>query len=269
MAIQALYSAATGMRAMDLKLDVVANNLANISTVGFKRSRVNFEDLMYRILDEPGGRNGLDQPVPTGLQVGLGTQLSGTQQEFEQGSAEQTGQAYDLMIEGDGFFQVQAFINGQEQTVYSRAGNFTLNADGQLVLANSIGARLEPAITIPQDAIAVTIGQNGQVMVKTQGTTELSEVGRIQLARFINPVGLKQLGKNLYDFTDASGQPIVGNPLENGLGGVQQGSLELSNSDPVKELVALIQTQRAFELNSQSIQSADQTLQTISNLRRF
>lgn len=269
MGIQALYTAATGMKAMDLKLDVVANNLANISTVGFKRSRVNFEDIMYRILDEPGGRNGLDQPVPTGMQVGFGVQTSGTQQEFEQGAVEQTGETYDMMIEGDGFFQVQAVLNGQEQTLYTRAGNFTLNANGEMVLANSIGARLEPAITVPQDAINVTISPNGQVLVKTQGSNELSEIGQIQLARFINNVGLLQLGKNLFQFTDASGQPIVDNPLQNGLGGIQQGSLELSNTDPVKELVGLIQTQRAFELNSQSIQSADQTLQTISNLRRF
>jgi len=269
MAIQALYSAATGMRAMDLKLDVVANNLANISTVGFKRSRVNFEDIMYQVLDEPGGKNGLDQAVPTGQQVGMGVQISGTQQDFEQGAVEQTGGSYDLMIEGDGFFQVQAVVDGQEQTVYTRAGDFTLNTDGQLVLANTIGARLEPTITIPQDATAVTIGQNGLVSVKTQGNAQLTDVGQIQLARFVNPAGLKQLGKNLYSFTDASGQPIVGNPLQSGLGGLQQGSLELSNTDPVKELVALIQTQRAFELNSQSIQSADQTLQTISNLRRF
>jgi flagellar basal-body rod protein FlgG len=257
------------MKAMDLKLDVLANNLANISTTGFKRSRPNFEDLFYRTLEEPGARNGLDEPKPTGQQVGLGVRLSGTQINFEQGSFDHTAQPFDLVIEGDGFFQVQTFRNGQEQTVYTRAGNFSKDANGLIVLTNSEGSRLEPPITIPQDATEIVISQQGLVLVRTQGSTEQSEVGQIQLSRFINPAGLKQLGKNLYEQTDASGPPLTANPLQDGLGSVQQGFLELSNVDPVRELVDLIQTQRAFELNSQSIQSADQTLQTIANLRRF
>jgi flagellar basal-body rod protein FlgG len=269
MGIQALYTAATGMKAMDFKLDVVSNNLANIETNAFKKSRVNFEDLLYQTLEEPGSKNSLDQPLPLGQQVGLGVMPSNTQLDFRQGSFDLTTQPFDVAIEGDGLFQVQASINGQEQTVYSRAGNFTKNANGEIVLANSIGARLEPQITIPQDAVEVQISEQGLVSVRSQSSQEFQDVGQFQLARFINDSGLKQLGKNLYAQTDASGPPIVANPGQDGTGTILQGSLELSNVDPVRELVELIRTQRSFELNSQSIQSADQTLQTINNLRRF
>lgn len=269
MGIQALYTAATGMKAMDFKLNVTANNLANIETVAFKKSRVNFEDLLYRTLEQPGLRNGLEQPLPTGQQVGLGVNVSGTQLIFDQGSFDQTGLPLDMAIEGDGLFQVQAFIDGQEKTVYTRAGNFSQNANGEVVLANSAGARLEPQITIPQDAVEIAVSPQGLVQVRSQGAVEFQDVGQIQLARFINTAGLKQIGKNLYDQTDASGPPITGNPTQDGLGAILPSSLELSNVDPVRELVELIRTQRAFEINSQSIQSADQTLQTINNLRRF
>ncbi len=269
MGIQALYTAATGMKATDTKLNVVANNLANVETVAFKRSRVNFEDIFYRSLEEPGLRNALEQPLPMGLQVGLGAQISNTQLNFEQGSLDNTAQPLDLAIEGHRIFQVQAFIDGQEQTVYTRAGNFTRNSNGEIVLGNSIGARLEPSITLPQDTIDIQVGQNGLVQVRSSGSTTFQDVGQIQLARFVNSAGLKQLGKNLYQQTDASGPPIQANPTQDGTGSVLQGTLELSNTDPVRELVELIRTQRSFELNSQSLQSADQTLQTINNLRRF
>lgn len=269
MGIQALYTAATGMKATDTKLNVVANNLANVETVAFKRSRVNFEDIFYRVLEEPGLRNALEQPLPMGLQVGLGAQISNTQLNFEQGSLDNTTQPLDLAIEGEGFFQVQAFIDGQEQTVYTRAGNFARNANGEIVLGNSIGARLEPSITLPQDTVDIQVGQNGLVQVRSAGSSTFQDVGQIQLARFVNSAGLKQLGKNLYQQTDASGPPIQANPTQDGTGSVLQGTLELSNTDPVRELVELIRTQRSFELNSQSLQSADQTLQTINNLRRF
>lgn len=269
MGITALYTAATGMKAMDFKLDVVSNNLANIETVAFKKSRVNFEDLFYQTLEQPGLKNSLDQPLPLGEQVGLGVAVSNTQLDFSQGSFDQTAMPFDLAIEGDGLFQVQTFYDGQEQTLYTRAGNFTKNANGEIVLANSLGARLEPQITIPQDAVEVQISPQGLVSARTQGSTEFQDIGQIQLARFINTAGLRQLGKNLYAQTDASGPPIVANPSQDGTGILQQGSLELSNVDPVRELVELIRTQRSFELNSQAIQSADQTLQTINNLRRF
>ncbi len=269
MGIQALYTASTGMKALDFKLNVTANNLANIETVAFKRSRVNFEDLLYRTIEQPGLRNGLETPLPLGQQVGLGVNVSNTQLDFTQGSFDQTGLPLDMAIEGDGFFQVQAFLDNQEKTVYTRAGNFTPNANGEIVLANMIGARLEPQITIPQDAVEIAISPQGLVQVRQQGAIEFQDVGQIQLARFINPAGLKQLGKNLYDQTDASGPPILANPTQDGTGAILANTLELSNVEPVRELVELIRTQRSFELNSQSIQSADQTLQTVNNLRRF
>lgn len=266
MAIQSLYTAATGMKAMDTKLDVIANNLANISTIAFKRSRANFEDILYQILEQPGLRNGLDEPRPMGKQVGIGVQLSSTQLDFTQGSFNQTKQNFDIAIEGNGFFQVEAVVDGEEQTVYTRAGNFTPNADGVLVLGNLPGARLEPTITIPQDAVSVAISQQGLVSVRISGATEFQDIGQFEMARFINPVGLKQHGANLLQETDASGPPILGEPGQEGLGILLQGNLELSNVDPVRELVELIRTQRAFELNSQSIQTADQTLETLNQL---
>ena len=268
MSIQAMYTSATGLRAMDSKLEVIANNLANIDTVAFKRARTNFEDLLYLSIEQPGIRNGLDDPLPLGKQVGIGVTLSSTQQDFQQGSVNQTEQPLDLLIEGDGFFQVNAFIEGQEQTVFTRAGNFTLNANGDVVLGNSLGARLEPAINVPQEATTIRINQNGLVSVLVTGATEFQDVGQIEMARFINNAGLRQLGDNLYRQTDASGPPILGNPGQDGIGIIHQGNLELSNVDPARELIELIRTQRAFELNSQSIQTADQTLQVINQLRR-
>jgi flagellar basal-body rod protein FlgG len=269
MGLQALYTAATGMKSLDFKLNVVANNLSNIETVGFKKSRVNFEDLLYQTLEQPGLKNALEQPLPTGKQVGLGVQVSGTQLDFGQGAFDNTGQPLDLAIQGDGFFQVQANIDGQQQTVYTRAGNFTRNANGEITLANAIGARMEPQLTVPQDAVDVQISNTGLVATRSQGQTAFQDVGQIQLARFINPSGLKQIGNNLYQQTDASGPPIVANPSADGMGTLLQNNLEQSNVDPVRELVELIRTQRAFELNSQSIQSADQSLQTVNNLKRY
>ncbi len=269
MAIMALYSAASGMKAQDTKLDVVANNLANVNTTGFKRSRVNFEDLLYQIKREPGTPNADDEPIPHGIQVGLGVMESGTQLNFQSGPQDQTDQPYDLAVDGEGFFQVTTMYNGELVTAYTRAGNFTINAEGNVVLGNSDGSRLEPPITIPDDAAQVVVGRNGEVRVRQPGATALTTVGQIELATFVNPEGLTQIGHNLFKDNDASGPPITGNPQEEGLGAVQQGSLEGSNVDPVRELIDLIQTQRAFELNSQSIRSADQALQTVSNLRRF
>ncbi len=263
-----MYTAATGMRAMDLKLEVIANNLANIDTVAFKRSRPNFEDILYKQLQLPGQRNGLDEFLPLGKQVGIGVQLSSTQQDFTQGSVEQTQGTFDLLIEGDGFFQVQAFIDGQEQTVFTRAGNFTLNSDGNLVLGNIPGARVEPNINIPPDAKDISISQTGLVSYTPAGQTQQADAGQIQLARFVNKEGLKQLGANLFQQTDASGPPIESNPGTDGSGVVLQGNLELSNVDPARELIELIRTQRAFELNSQAIQTADESLQVVNQLRR-
>jgi flagellar basal-body rod protein FlgG len=270
MALSAMYAAATGMRALDTKLEVVANNLANINTNGFKRSRVNFEDLLYQVRREPGVRNANDEPNPHGILVGLGTQVSGTQLNFQTGNLDTTDRPLDVAIEGEGFFQVKTFYNGQEVTAYTRAGNFTRNANGNLVLANSEGSLLEPPISVPQDAPeeSIQIGQDGQVAVRQQGNSQLQQVGQIELARFVNPEGLLTIGKNLYVETDASGQPITGTPQQDGLGGLLRSTLEGSNVDPVRELVDLIFTQRGFELNSQSIKSADEALQVCASLKR-
>ena len=269
MAIMALHAAASGMKAQDRKLDVVANNLANVNTVAFKRSRVNFEDLLYQIKREPGTPNADDEPVPHGIQIGLGVMVSGTQLNFQPGSRDQTDSPLDLAIDGPGFFQVTTIYNGERVTAYIRAGTFTINAEGNVVLGNSEGSLMEPPVAIPEDQTGITIGRDGEVLVQQPGSTVPATVGQIELARFVNPEGLKQIGRNLFYDTAASGPPITGNPQEDGLGAVQQGVLESSNVDPVRELIELIQTQRAFELNSQSIKSADQALQVVTNLRRF
>jgi flagellar basal-body rod protein FlgG len=270
MALSAMHAAATGMKALDTKLNVVANNLANINTVGFKRSRVNFEDLMYQVHREPGVRDPNDEPNPHGIQVGRGVLVSGTQLSFQTGNLDTTERPLDLAIEGEGFFQVRSFYNGQELIAYTRAGNLTRNPNGNLVVANSEGSLLEPPITIPEDVpeAGISIGRDGQVNVRQQGNNQLTQLGQIELARFVNPEGLLAIGKNLFVETDASGQPITGTPLEDGLGALIQATLEGSNVDPVRELVELIFTQRGFELNSQSIQSADESLRVVTNLRR-
>ncbi len=269
MAITALHAAASGMRALDEKLNVVANNLANINTHGFKRSRVNFEDLLYQVKREPGVLNAEDEPIPHGILIGTGVKVSGTQLNFEAGTVDPTGRPLDWQIEGEGFFQVTTIEDGTETTAYTRAGNFSQNAVGNIVLGNSDGSVLEPPIAIPTDAIEISVGRNGEVHVRQQGSNTLNTVGQIELSRFVNPEGLKQIGRNLYLETDASGAPVTGTPQSDGLGAIAQGNLEISNVDPVRELIDLITTQRSFELNSQSIQSADESLRIVANLRRF
>jgi flagellar basal-body rod protein FlgG len=194
--------------------------------------------------------------------------VSGTQLNFASGSVDQTNKPLDLQIDGPGFFQVRTVQDGSEVVAYTRAGNFVQNSEGNVVLGNSGGAILEPTISIPDGSSEIVIGRNGEVRVRQTGSSALTTVGQVQLARFVNPEGLKQVGRNLYTETDASGTPQTGNPESDGLGAINQGNLEMSNVDPVRELIDLITTQRAFELNSQSIQSADQTLQIVSNLRR-
>ncbi len=269
MAITALHAAASGMKALDEKLNVVANNLANINTHGFKRSRVNFEDLLYQIKREPGVPNADDEPIPHGIMVGTGVKVSGTQLNFEEGTVDPTGRPLDWQIEGEGFFKVNTVQDGAQVTAYTRAGNFAQNSVGNIVLGNSDGSILEPPITIPADAIEIAVGRNGEVRVRQEGSNTLNTVGQIELARFVNPEGLKQIGRNLYLETDASGAPVDGTPQSDGLGAIAQGNLEISNVDPVRELIDLITTQRAFELNSQLIQSTDESLQIVSNLRRL
>jgi len=270
MAIIALHSASTGLSALSTELDIIANNLANVNTVGFKASRANFQDLLYAEKAQPGVENANGDQRPTGLFVGLGTKISGTQFNFEAGPAQGTGQPLDLLIDGDGFFvvQVDPELGG---LAYTRAGNFTVNAERELVLATDQGRRLEPPITIPEGVSrdGIAISADGIVSVLEPGETEISEIGTIQLSTFPNPAGLRQIGENLYVPSTASGDASEGNPGQDGRGMLRQGFLEGSNVDPVTELVNLIKTQRAFEMNSQVIQAADETLQNVGNLRRF
>lgn len=270
MAFIALNTSATGLSALSTSLDVIANNLANVNTAGFKSSRVNFQDLLYIQRAQPGVENTTTgQRRPIGLSVGLGVQVSGTQLNFEQGAAEDTNYPLDLLIDGEGFFQVEIDPDVGEGIGYTRAGNFTLNADGEIVLANSQGNRLIPSITVPEDTIAIQVSSDGTISVQTTGSIGLQELGTIELTRFINPAGLEQIGDTMFIPTDASGDPLNGQPGEAGFGVIRQGYLEGSNVDPVVELVNLIRTQRAFELNSQAIQATNETLQNITNLARF
>jgi flagellar basal-body rod protein FlgG len=268
MAIIALHSAATGLKALATQLDVISNNIANANNNGFKSSRANFEDLMYQYSQVPGTKNALGDNVPIGLATGYGTRVSGTQLNMAQGSAITTGRPYDVYIEGDGFFQLKVAPGQGDGLGYTRTGNFFTNDKGELVLNGSAGYKLDPAITIPANATQVTIGPDGSVEALAPGNTTPQRVGQIQLARFPNPEGLIQIGGNVFQRSDASGTPVLTNPGQEGAGTLRQSSLETSNVDPVSELVELIKTQRTFELNSQSIQAADQMLQQISNLRR-
>lgn len=254
------------MQATMFNLDVIANNLANASTTAFKRSRTNFEDLYYEQIKIPGAQDSLGLLTPLGIAVGLGTRVASTQMDMSEGSLLETGRSLDIAIVGDGFFQ----IDDGNQTLYTRSGTFTLNPDGQIVLASADRGRLlNPPITIPTDATEIVISSDGFVSVRTPATPNLTPLQQIQLVRFVNPQGLLQLGENLYSETDASGQPLQGNPGQDGLGTLRQGFLEASNVEPVRELVDLIQTQRNFELNSQTVQAADQAMALIANLRRF
>ena len=267
MSVQTLYTAATGMDAMQTKLDTIANNLANINTTAFKKDRANFEDLLYRNEVLPGMLDSNQQPTPTGIQVGLGTRVQSMTTDFRQGAFQQTGRDLDIAIEGPGFIQV---IDPQsQQTMYTRSGNLDINANGNLVIGSAQTGRLvEPPIVIPQDATAISISSSGQVSVKSPGVIEMQQVGQLQMAQFINPDGLLKRGENLYQQTDASSAAITGDPGTNGLGVLRQGELEASNVEPVQELIDLITTQRGFELNSQAVQAGDQLLQQIANLRR-
>ena len=267
MTVQTLYTAATGMEALETKLDVIANNMANINTTGFKKDRANFEDVFYRQYRMPGSTDADGNMTSTGIEVGLGTRVSSTQSNHEQGAFETTNNQLDLAIEGDGFFRVQ---NPNGDFYYTRAGNFGINADGTIVLGSAnIGYVLEPNITIQQDATDILVTADGQVQIRTQESPNLQTVAQLELAKFVNPDGLLKLGDNLYQQTDASGDPQVSNPGQQGFGNVRQGFLEASNVEPVTELIDLITTQRAFELNSQVVQAGDQIMQIVANLRRL
>ena len=261
--MRSLWTAATGMAAQSLNVDVISNNISNVNTTGFKRGRANFQDLMYQQLKAPGSEaSSAGTQVPTGIQIGLGVKTTSVDSIFSEGSFQQTDNPLDLTIQGRGFFQVQ-LPNGD--TAYTRDGKFSVDAQGQLVTQN--GDPVLPGITIPTDAQTIQIAPDGTVSVVQPGATQ-SVVGQIQIADFINPAGLTHLGSNMYQPSNASGQAVIGNPSENGLGAIGQGMLEMSNVSMVEEMVNLIAGQRAYEMNSKAIQAADQMLQTANNVRR-
>jgi flagellar basal-body rod protein FlgG len=260
--IRALYSAASGMTAQELNIDNIAHNLANANTTGFKARRAQFQDLLYQTVVQPGTAAGQQTVVPTGLQIGLGTRPSSNEIVFTQGAFTETDNPLDLVIQGKGFFQVR---QPSGQLAYSRAGNFHLDKDGSIVTSD--GNALEPQITIPPDAQAISIAQDGTVSYTQPNQTAAQQAGQIQLANFQNPAGLNSLGGNLYSPTDASGDAITGVPGgAEGLGTVMQGYTETSNVSIVEEFINMIQAQRGYEANSKVVKAADEMYQTVNNL---
>ncbi|MGB9441586.1 MAG: flagellar basal-body rod protein FlgG [Desulfobacterales bacterium] len=261
--IRSLWTSATGMQAQALNLDVISNNLANVNTSGFKKSRAEFQDLLYETIKPAGTPSSQDTQVPTGIQLGHGTRPSTVLKIFSQGNMENTQNELDLAIEGDGFFQI-TLPNGE--TAYTRDGAFKLDSDGRIV--NSDGFALEPEISIPSDALSISVGLDGTVSVLQAGESIPSEVGTIELARFVNPAGLISMGKNLFITSEASGDEMTGTAGEDGLGTLAQGFLEMSNVSVVDEMVNMITAQRAYESNSKAIQAADDMLQLANNVKR-
>ena len=261
--IRALWTAASGMEAQQLNIDVISNNLANVNTTGFKRSRVDFQDLLYQTLRLPGGPSSGGTQVPTGMELGHGTRPVAIEKLFLQGDYQQTQNEMDIAIEGNGFLQV---MQPDGQITYTRAGALKLDNEGRVVTSD--GLPLEPELTIPPEATKVSIAADGTVSVLVPGNPAPVEVGEIRLARFVNPAGLSSIGKNLFQQTAASGEATDGKPGEEGFGTVAQGSLEMSNVNVVEEMVNMIAGQRAYEINSKAIQAADEMLQMANNLRR-
>ncbi|MDA1018129.1 MAG: flagellar basal-body rod protein FlgG [Planctomycetota bacterium] len=262
--IKSLFTSANGMRAHETVVDTVANNLANVDTTGFKRSQVEFQDLLYQTVREPGTQGATGLQIPTGIQIGSGVKTSAITKIFTEGVLENTSNQFDVAIEGDGFFQV-LIPNGEIR--YSRDGSFRLNSDGQLVTAD--GYFMQPPIQLPNDTLNVTVGTDGTVSVVTAGAPNAAVVvGNITTTRFINPAGLRSEGRNLFNETTASGPPITGTPGENGLGTLQQGFLERSNVQVVSELIQLITAQRAFEASQRAVLTSDRMLETTNAMVR-
>jgi len=251
----ALWTSKTGLSAQDANLRTISNNLANASTVGFKKDRAMFEDLMYQIQRQPGAQNAQDAQLPSGLQLGTGVRIVGTQKDFTEGSMQVTEQSLDLAINGRGFLQV-VLPNGQ--TAYTRNGQLQLNSNGALV--NSEGYLLQPQITLPTDTQSITIGKDGTVSVSIAGQNGVTQIGNITTVDFVNPAGLQALGGNLFQETASSGSPQSGTPGQGGLGTLEQGTLEGSNVDVVNEMVNMITTQRVYEMNSKVLKTADDML---------
>lgn len=261
--MRALWTAATGMHAQQLTLDVIANNLANVQTGGFKRSRVDFQDLIYQSIQVPGMASSQGTEIPSGFQVGHGTRAVSTQRLFIEGDLQPTGNPLDMAIEGEGFFQITQ-PNGE--LAYTRAGSFKKDSQGRLVTDD--GYLLQPEITIPQDATAVNIGVDGTVSVQQAGVVQPQQVGAVELARFVNPAGLESIGRNLFRPTQSSGDATPGTPGQEGFGTLLQLFVEGSNVSVVEEMVNLIAGQRAYEINSRAIRTADEMMQTANSLVR-
>ncbi len=260
--IRALYSSSTGMEAQQMNMDVIANNLANVNTTGFKKSKIEFQDLLYQTTSAAGAQQGSGNQLPTGIQVGHGSRVSATSRVFTTGEITQTGERMDVAINGDGFFEVQ-LPDGTR--AYSRAGAFKVGSDGVVKTSEGLTV-LSGFQAIPAGTTNVTVSNTGYVTLKS-GSSDSSNF-QLQLARFINPSGLESIGRNLYRESQSSGQAELGNPAENGFGSLEQGFLEMSNVKVTEEMVKLIMAQRAYEVNSKSIQAADENLRLSANLKR-
>lgn len=255
----ALWVSKTGLSAMDTKMSTISNNLANVNTNGFKRDRAVFQDLLYQVKRQPGGLSSQNSALPSGLQLGTGVRVVGTTKQFTQGNLQVTEQPLDMAVNGRGFFQV---LLPDGNTAYTRDGQFQLNSDGDIVNPN--GYPLEPNINVPEDATTVTVGEDGTVSAVTDDQANPVQLGQIDLVNFVNPQGLEAVGNNLYRETNSSGDPQEGTPGLDGLGSVKQGTTEASNVEVVEELVSMITTQRAYEMNSKVVSTTDQMLQFLT-----
>jgi flagellar basal-body rod protein FlgG len=260
--IRSLFTAATGMSAQQIEQDVIANNLANVNTAGFKKSRANFQDLMYQVYSKAGATSSTGVQLPAGIEIGMGVKPISTQKIFSQGDYQQTGNPFDWAIEGDGFFQLD---DGDGGTAYTRAGSFKINKDSNV--CNSEGLLLTPALSVPQGTVVITVDKSGQVTA-TDSKGTMTQIGQLQIATFINPAGLSSAGRNLYNKTDASGEASVGNPGLEGKGTISQYFLEMSNVNMIDEMVKMITGQRAYEINSKSVQTADAMLGIVNSMKR-
>jgi flagellar basal-body rod protein FlgG len=260
--MRTLSIAATGMLAQQTNVDVISNNIANMNTTAFKRQRAEFQDLLYQQVARPGSATSNESAAPSGIQIGSGVKTGGVYRILDQGAMQQTSNPYDLAIEGRGYFQV-TLPSGE--TAYTRDGSFQISDQGELVTAD--GYAVQPGVTIPQGAVDVTISKTGQVSVKVAGDAQPQQIGQLELATFMNEAGLEAQGGNLFLETAASGQPTVAAPGEPGLGTLTQGFVETSNVNPVAEITALITAQRAYEMNSRVVKTADEMLATTSQLR--
>lgn len=258
-----MLTAATGMEAQQLYMDTISNNLSNVNTAGFKRSKIEFQDLMYQTLREPGVRNFEGSMAPAGIETGLGVKPAATQRVFSQGSLNATENPLDWAIEGEGFFQI-TLPDGS--TAYTRDGSFKLSSDGSIV--TSSGFFVSPEITVPENSSNLSVSKDGKVSATLPGEDTSTEIGQIELVRFINPSGLRSLGGNLYAMSDASGEPVISLPSEEGTGTIQVGYTEASNVQIVDEMVNMISAQRAFEIISKAIQVGEEMMQVANGLKR-